>query len=291
MRIRVTFSVLFLIAFAAAAQAQTRTWVAGSLDGDDVNPCSRTAPCRTFAKAISVTADGGYINIVDPSGFGVVTITKSITIDGDGAHAGILTSAGSAIIVNAPGETVLIRNHSIEGSSAAANGIRIVAAARVVIEHVTISNFVNNGIIVVGNAEVTINDTTIKNITDQGIYVQAGKTTLNRVSTMGGSIGVLAGISAVVTANHSVASNHQTGFGAAYSATSQLNLHGCVSSSNVFGVLAVSGGTVRIGSSMLVNNTTTAMFNDGSSFLATFGNNEFGGNALDGTFTSTIALR
>jgi len=41
--------------FAATAQAQaTRTWVSGV--GDDVNPCSRTAPCKTFAGAISKTA-------------------------------------------------------------------------------------------------------------------------------------------------------------------------------------------------------------------------------------------
>ena len=43
----------------AHAQA-TRTWVSGV--GDDANPCSRTAPCKTFAGAISKTATGGEIN-------------------------------------------------------------------------------------------------------------------------------------------------------------------------------------------------------------------------------------
>ena len=290
MRIRVLSCVLMVLVCASAAQAQaTRTWVSGV--GDDANPCSRTAPCKTFPGAISKTADAGYINVTDPGGFGVVTITKGITIDGYGFHSGILTSSGNGIIVNAPGKTVVLRNLSIEGAGLAASGIRIVAAAKVVIENVTISNFVNNGILVVGAAEVTVNDVTIKNITDQGIYVQAGKTTLNRVSTMGGSIGVLAGTSAIVTANDSVASNHQTGFGAAYSATSQINLNNCTSTTNQYGVLAVSGGTVRIGGSMLVNNTSTAMFNDGTGFLVSFGDNRFAGNALDGTFTSTIALR
>ena len=68
----------------AAAQA-TRTWVSGV--GDDANPCSRTAPCKTFAGAISKTAAGGEINALDPGGFGAVTITKSITIDGGGGLA------------------------------------------------------------------------------------------------------------------------------------------------------------------------------------------------------------
>src|SRR6185295_8058405 len=79
------------------AQAQaTRTWVSGV--GDDANPCSRTAPCKTFAGAISKTATGGYINVLDPGGFGGVTITKSITIDGSGGPmAGLLVSGTNAI--------------------------------------------------------------------------------------------------------------------------------------------------------------------------------------------------
>ena len=77
-------SLLLTAATAAHAQA-TRTWVSGV--GDDVNPCSRTAPCKTFAGAISKTADKGTINVLDPGGFGAVTITKSITIDGAAGQA------------------------------------------------------------------------------------------------------------------------------------------------------------------------------------------------------------
>src|SRR5205809_3368582 len=94
-------SVLGLGFFAAPAAAQaTRTWVSGV--GDDVNPCSRTAPCKTFAGAISKTATGGEIDALDPGGFGAVTITKSLTIDGTtGAGFGsILASGGSGVIVN-----------------------------------------------------------------------------------------------------------------------------------------------------------------------------------------------
>src|SRR2546421_7012291 len=91
---------VFTCAFASLAQAQaTRTWVSGV--GDDANPCSRTAPCKTFAGAISKTAACGEISVLDPGGFGAVTITKSITIDGDGTLAGILSATVNAIIVNA----------------------------------------------------------------------------------------------------------------------------------------------------------------------------------------------
>src|SRR5437899_11215961 len=82
------------------AQAQaTRTWVSG--DGDDVNPCSRTAPCKTFAGAISKTAACGEIDALDPGGFGAVTITKSMTIDGTGTMASILAAGTAGVIVNA----------------------------------------------------------------------------------------------------------------------------------------------------------------------------------------------
>src|ERR1700736_975208 len=84
--------------FSVPANAQaTRTWVSGV--GDDANPCSRTAPCKTFAGAISKTAAGGEINVLDPGGFGAVTITKSISIT-SGFEAGVLASASNGIIVN-----------------------------------------------------------------------------------------------------------------------------------------------------------------------------------------------
>src|SRR5881396_3208201 len=105
---------IFTFAFASMAQAQaTRTWVSGV--GDDVNPCSRTAPCKTFAGAISKTAVNGEINCLDPAGYGTVTITKSITIDGGGSFGSILASGGgNGIIVNATATDVVnIRNLSI----------------------------------------------------------------------------------------------------------------------------------------------------------------------------------
>src|SRR3989441_7239365 len=100
--------------FACVVQAQaTRTWVSGV--GDDVNPCSRTAPCKTFAGAISKTAANGIINCLDPGGFGAVTITKSITIDCTATFAGVLAAGNHSRNINAPGITVLLLGLSIEG--------------------------------------------------------------------------------------------------------------------------------------------------------------------------------
>src|SRR6266478_7531324 len=100
---------VFTLAFASLAQAQaTRTWVSGV--GDDANPCSRTAPCKTFAGAISKTANGGEINVLDPGGFGAVTITKPITIDCTGTFGSVLVSGTNGIIFQgAGGDTAILR--------------------------------------------------------------------------------------------------------------------------------------------------------------------------------------
>src|SRR3954465_15178114 len=93
------FGLLLPFISAAPAQAQaSRTWVSGV--GDDANPCSRTAPCKTFAGAISKTVINGEINCLDPGGFGAVTITKSITIDCHEVFASILNSGTNGVIIN-----------------------------------------------------------------------------------------------------------------------------------------------------------------------------------------------
>src|ERR1700710_1443748 len=95
----------FMASAPASAQA-TRTWVSGV--GDDVNPCSRTAPCKTFAGAISKTAVAGEINCLDPGGFGAVTIVKSISIICDVATGGIAASFTNGVIVNAANAEVFL---------------------------------------------------------------------------------------------------------------------------------------------------------------------------------------
>src|SRR6476620_3749426 len=121
-----------LLASAPANAQATRTWVSGV--GDDANPCSRTAPCKTFAGAISKTAANGQINCLDPGGFGAVTITKSITLDCHEVFASVLVSGTNGIVINATNATVTLRNINIDGIGAGLSGISILTAAKVNIE-------------------------------------------------------------------------------------------------------------------------------------------------------------
>lgn len=143
------FGLLALISLpAGSANAQaTRTWVSGV--GDDVNPCSRTAPCKTFPGAISKTAAGGEIDCLDPGGFGTVTITKSITIDCGANTGGILSTGTSAgVIVNAgAADKIVLRNLLIQGSNGgtpATNGVRFLAGLE--LDRVAIIGYTTTGV-------------------------------------------------------------------------------------------------------------------------------------------------
>jgi hypothetical protein len=132
--------------FSAPAHAQaTRTWVSGV--GDDANPCSRTAPCKTFAGAISKTAPAGEINVLDPGGFGAVTITKSITISSESPEAGVLVSGTNGIVIQAGAtDTVILKGLDIEGLGTGLDGIKVNSGLLVYVINCRIHHFVNNGI-------------------------------------------------------------------------------------------------------------------------------------------------
>ena len=151
-----------VIATPASAQA-TRTWVSGV--GDDANPCSRTAPCKTFAGAISKTAPGGEINVLDPGGFGGVTITKSITIRSDYFEAGVLVSGTNGIIISAgPTDNVTLEGLDIEGLTTGLDGVKILSAKTVYIVRCAIRHFATNGVEMVSSssgARVFIKDSLI----------------------------------------------------------------------------------------------------------------------------------
>jgi hypothetical protein len=162
------------LGFTSMANAQaTRTWVSGV--GDDANPCSRTAPCKTFAGAISKTAINGEIDCLDEGGFGQVTITKTITIDCDSGRGGILAGAGNGINISEAGGVIVIRNLSINGVSGATNGISITAAQSVHLQDVDVQTMSNSCVSVSASAAVnfTIEDSSLTNCGSNGVTLSA----------------------------------------------------------------------------------------------------------------------
>ena len=192
---KVFYASLLIAVISSAAQAQaSRTWVSGV--GDDVNPCSRTAPCRTFAGAIAKTQLGGEINVLDPGGFGIVRITKSITIDGTGMLAGVLGTPGTTGItieitqVKDPSvSAVRLRGLSINGLGTGNHGINISTAGSVSIEDCVIDGFKGSGIRV-GSGRVFVRNTTIRNNVTAGITVTAGQVGIADVALVFNGVGL-----------------------------------------------------------------------------------------------------
>jgi Right handed beta helix region len=256
------FTLAVLLAVPAAHAQATRTWVSGV--GDDANPCSRTAPCKTFAGAISKTAAGGEISVLDPGGFGVVTITKAITINGDGTLAGILSAGTTGIIVNAGvNDRVTIRSVSINGAGTGLNGIRYLAGKSLSVENCTISGFTTRGIdmSVTANAKLFVQNTTITNgatgifITSSGGQAQA---IIDDVRLTGLTNGLEVFTNGRASVTDSVVSGNTSNGILASAATARVNVADSnITFNDLVGVNCnANAAIIRISNNMINNNTT-----------------------------------
>lgn len=289
---------LLALALPSVASAQaTRTWVSGV--GDDANPCSRTAPCKTFAGAISKTAAGGIIDAMDDGGFGALTITKAITVDGGHHTASSLASGGINAINVAAGvnDKVVLRNLDLagNGTTLGLNGVRITQAQSVRIVNSTISNFSRSGITLEPNAGVTTKLVVSRNhIYDNGgngvnvapLNGATGNATLRDNDIENNGCGMSAGafgMSNVFTAScGTLAAGANVG-------TARINaFDNEVSSNNGFGVLS-RGGTVRMGGNTITLNVAGGLQTLDSGALLSFGTNVIAGNfGPDGSPTSAV---
>ena len=287
------FSVLVVsMLFAVAANAQaTRTWVSGV--GDDVNPCSRTAPCKTFAGAISKTATGGEITVLDPGGYGTITITKSITIDGNGVGSILASASPAGVTINAAGAVVHLKRLSINGAGTTLgqNGIRVLSAAKVHIDDVSIYNFSARGISLSGTTptQVHVRNTTISNISTTAFVALPStgtadlRATIENSSITNNGVGVstAGGIfvgngGRVMVTNTRISNNTAPGVQA--STGGQAFIDNCDVSWNEHGVRA-SGGTVHISRSTLNFNTNNAVSVSAGAVFS-FGDNRMTGNGV-----------
>ena len=296
-KFRFTINVLaiaiFTFAFASFAQAQaTRTWVSGV--GDDANPCSRTAPCKTFAGAISKTAKDGEISVLDPGGFGSVTITKSITLNGThGSGYGSILSAGAAqgILINITDpadvrKTVRLVTLNINGASSGTDGIRILSATSVNIEDCVLDGFTNNGINDVrsGTGSLNVTDTIVRNTVQSCIKVipTGGTTTvvLNNVRTFGSTSnsGYAQSGSVISTLKGCAFTGNSTN--GVFSDNGQMTIESCVISHNGTGIFTGAPGIVRLSNSVMTNNTTSINA-AGQAQVSSTGTNLINGNGAN----------
>jgi hypothetical protein len=272
-----TLLLIFLLSNAAQAQA-TRTWVSGV--GDDANPCSRTAPCKTFAGAISKTAPGGEIDALDPGGFGPLTITKAITIDGGGGQvASVLVSGTNGINVNAgPTDVVTLRNLRINGIVSSAgggvNGVQYNTGGALHIENCYIFGFTGDGINVhTGATSALFVDDTF--LTNNGNGIQIAPTASNVRS-------MLVRVRAQGNLNYGIYLHPSAGANAGTvvdDSSALLNTTGIV----------VTGATLYLGNSVIIRNNFGVSITGGS--VLSYKTNMIDGNSSgDGTPLTGLTL-
>lgn len=296
--LRVSLVACFILGSVSAAGAVTRTWVSGV--GNDANPCSRTAPCKTFAGAIAVTDINGEISTLDPGGFGGVTITKSITINGGGGGAGygsIIAAGTTGIIVNITAaadtrKTVRLNWIDINGVSSGTDGIRFVAGLALHVENSHIDGFTDDGIAMevtagaAAVAELYVRNVSIRNCVGDAIQL--------RNSVVGGL--VLASIEKSTLANSGngvnasnnsrghvrdcqIATMNAGGSGVIVSiATGEANVdHTMIT--NCPDAVRVTAGTARVSRSEITGNTNG--LNNVGGTLKRFNNNMVEGNTAN----------
>jgi hypothetical protein len=321
----VTFVFAGLLTATPAAAQATRTWISGV--GDDANPCSRTAPCKTFAGAISKTAATGEINCLDPGGFGGVTITKSITLSCEGVTAGILIAATNGITINAgPTDVVRLRGLDLEGLSTiggALSGINVLNVGALYVTNVKINGFGGTGlaagslgygisftpgsdaVLVLDNVELARNGNSgspgnsggllIKPAAGVTAKVSVSRSIIERSANVGIRADTTGAVGAIIAINVSESFLADNGAGVlakAPAGTGTISLavdNTTVTQNSGNGILANgSGATVRVGGSLISGNATGVQTLNAAT-ISSYGNNHLNGNTTDGTFSGTIA--
>jgi hypothetical protein len=285
-----SFLLITLFGSSVFAQAQ-RTFVSGLVGGG--NPCNRVAPCRQFTEAISKTAPGGEVIVLDSAGYGTFTITQPVSVIAPpGVYAGISVFSGDGIDINVgPTETVILRGLTIINHRSTGGGVVFSTGGTLHIENCVISGFPSNpGVRFQGSGTLEVKDSIMIG-NNSGILVRptsgTALATVDHVRLEGNFTGLDVEPGSKVTIRNSLASGNEDGFTcfSDNTASAELNIESCIASNNALvgiQVQATSTGValVRLSNSTVTDNGFAGLFQSGGRLLSR-GNNTVEGNATD----------
>jgi hypothetical protein len=308
--------------YATAVQAQQLNETFISITGSDSNTsttCQPDAPCQTFDQAYTVTLAGGQIVCLDTGAFAnfPFTIGQSVTLECHDKNVaptplGGVTCGDNAIVINAAGATVTLRNINLSSrdGTCVTTGISIQAAAVVNIEDCVIENFPQSGIRDQrsGTGRLVIRNTVLRNNGSSSTSLSGG---INIVPGSGGNIevsidksqisgnyfgivadGTSGGIIKGTIKNSVVSGNTEDGIAASSSGSDawflvdQTELSG-----NAYGLAAGGSGAEILARNSSVFDNTTGLHTSNGGTIYTYGNNSVNGNATNGAFTGTVGLQ
>jgi hypothetical protein len=292
-------ALVLVFGFASISEADFVYWVSAA--GNDANFCTRAAPCRSFARATALAQQDSVIGVLDSGDYGPLVITRSVTIEG-GANVIMTMTPGGGGASCQPGVTVnagssahvTIRNLTLIGVSSfscVAQGIRATSVGNLHVERTTFAYFADRAIdFLAAGGRLNLRDVTVTDCV-YGVYVANAFATIDRLTASNNTTAVIAAGSSIVSIARSTVSGNGTAVAAAYGPTAQINVDECVLSDNQWAVVAGQGATAYLNNTSIFNSHLRGLYNDGTSFLVSFGNNRFAGNLIDGSFTSGAAVR
>lgn len=316
---------LVLLAGSAALAAQ-RTFV--STTGLDTNACSLAAPCRGFAKALTVTDAAGEIVVLDSGGYGAVAIGQAVSIIAPaGVYAGISVFAGGAtsgqgVVVNAGTGKVVLRGLTITGLGGT-DGIAFNSGDALYVDNVVVSGFGSGSGLTVSvgaaSAGLFVQDSAFRdNGTGLRTGTAGGTLTLNVERTSfvrngkgadiqgaargvihagifsAGTTGLTAGVAGSAAAvklelrDCTVSDNSGSGISAVASSSTMLSVISSLVSGNQFGVQVANGTNLAYVSDSTIARNVTGLSASAGGSIASGVDNRLVNNATNGAFSTSV---
>jgi hypothetical protein len=297
--------ILVLCASTSFAQAQ-RTFVSGL--GSDSNPCSRTAPCRTFTQAISQAKAGGEVVVLDSAGYSAFSVAKSISIiSPPGVYAGVSVFSGDGIDISAGASDVVVLRGLTINSQGGVNGVLFNTGGTLRVEACAARGFPGAGIKILGSGNLVVRDTVISDC-GQGIFtIPLSGTlhvTMDHIAVAGCNFGVLVGADGTATIlaairDSTISEAGNTGIETlsdSGSATALLDVERCLIANGASGLLtgvSVQGGgpsAMSISNCLISHTSTSGFVVEPGTTMFSRGNNGFFGNGPNtGSLTPSSA--
>lgn len=313
---RTVLSRVFCLALVVGAwpanAASVRTFVAST--GTDSGACSRAAPCRSFAYAVSQTSNAGEVDVLDSAGYGPVTLTQSISIinsAGNTANIAVPSNQNGITISAAETDNIVLRGLTLEGGKVGSNGIVFNSGASLTVSECSIQNFSGvarkgNGILLqpeTGAVKIAVSNTSTSGNQNYGIYyaptatgTAAANIAIDTVAARNNTSGIrientTSSAGAVVAAITSTiaSSNSVAGF---YFTSSSGLLRASISSSTAmgsqYGLFVAGAANAYLGQSVIIGNGT-GVYTQGGAAAYTYKNNQIDGNTQgsSGQFLTT----
>jgi hypothetical protein len=276
--------------------------------GVDTNPCSTTLPCATIGQALAITAPGGQITCLDPTGSplgltDISVVSSSVTIDCSGT---IVPSVDFGLSFTVPNQVFKIRNLTFDGTSSSGDpAISVTGSGTLILENCVFENLTGTAInieptgplnLIIKNSRISNNASGVLIKPAAGGSVTATFDSVTIADNTGGGVktDTTNGLVNVDISNSTISNNGGNGMNAVGGAggPAMFNIHNSVIAKNGAAGVQANGASsaALIDTTLLDSNVAGALSTVGGGRVLTYGNNRIVGSSGTG-FTGPTPLQ